>query len=47
MTPFGRERNDDQIKSTESNVDWIKEVEAEIRTAVQKVQTSGFLEAVS
>ena len=44
MTPFGRELNEGQIKSTEQNVDQIKEVEAEVRAAAQKVKTSGFPE---
>lgn len=44
MTPFGRDLNEGQIKSSQSNVDQIKEVEAKIRAAVQNVKTSGFPE---
>jgi glutaconyl-CoA decarboxylase len=44
MTPFGRELNQGQLKSSEQNVGLIKEVEAEVRATVQKIKTSGFPE---
>ena len=44
MPSFGRELNEGQIKSTEENVQQIKEVETAVRAAVQKVKTAGFPE---
>ncbi len=44
MTPFGSELTEGQLKSTESNVGPIKEMEGEVRAAVDKVKASGFPE---
>ena len=44
MTPFGRELNEGQLKSSEPNVEQLKEIEAEVRAAVEKVKLSGFPE---
>lgn len=44
MADFGRELNQGQIKSSEENVKKIKEVEAEIAEAIEKVKTAGLPE---
>jgi len=44
MTEFGTKLTEGQIKSTEENVDRIKEVEKGIREAVEKVKTVGLSE---
>jgi glutaconyl-CoA decarboxylase subunit alpha len=44
MTEFGRELNKGQILSSEENVKQIKEVEAGVKEAVEKVKTVGFPE---
>ena len=44
MTEFGRELNKGQILSSEENVKQIKEVEAGLKEAVEKVKTVGFPE---
>jgi len=44
MTEFGREISKGKLLSTEENVKQIKEVEAGIKAAVEKVQTAGFPE---
>jgi len=42
MTEFGRELNEGQIKSTEENVKQIREVETEVKGAVEKIKKVGF-----
>ena len=42
MTAFGRELSEGQIKSTEENVNQIKQVEAEVKSAVDAVKNVGF-----
>jgi glutaconyl-CoA decarboxylase len=44
MTPFGKELNAGQIKSTEENVKQIKEVEEGVKAAVDAVKQAGFSE---
>jgi len=44
MTAFGEPLNEGQIKSTEENLKQIREVEAEIRQAVEAVKQAGFPE---
>ncbi len=44
MTEFGRELSQGQIKSTEENVDLIKEQEVEIQKEVEKVKNAGLPE---
>jgi len=44
MPQFGRELNPGQIKSTEANIAKIREVEAEVKAAVDKVKKAGFPE---
>ena len=42
MTEFGRTLSEGQIKSTEENLRQIKDVEAQVKDAVEKVKTAGF-----
>jgi glutaconyl-CoA decarboxylase len=44
MTPFGQTLSEGRLKSTEKNIDQVKEVEARVREEVQKVKTAGFPE---
>ena len=44
MPSFGRELNEGQLKSTQKNIEQIKQVESELQAAVQKVKSSGFAE---
>ena len=44
MTPFGHELKKGRIKSTESNRNALKEIEAEIQREVDRVKAAGFSE---
>ena len=44
MTEFGRQLSPGQIKSSEKNVEQIKEIEAEVQNEVEKVKQAGFSE---